>query len=207
MTKNSCWWMWNDKNNKEKMEAGNMLGLDVKLSLARFMFAENMAEVVKEAASLVDAAKIGDLGKMTTLQKVELLRVAKDILDDCNLNKHVSATWRNDNVDYFYKKVSNVDIEWFRNNGDSSMELFESLTAFRNGDFNFRTIQYYMDGLIQYADRHTEGEVEELLRKLKDSFNIISSTLANDAAYDENKIQEERWKRKHQIYKMHLMQL
>lgn len=184
-----------------------MLGLDVKLSLESFMFAENMEEVVKGAGSLVDAAKTGDLWKMDTLQKVELLRIVKDILDDCNLNKYVSATWRNDNVDYFNKKVSNVDVEWFRNNGDSSMELFESLTAFRNGNFNFQTIQYYMDGLIQYADRHTEGEVEELLRKLKDSFNIVSATLANDVVYDENKMQKERWKRKHQIYKMHVMQL
>lgn len=184
-----------------------MLGLDVKLSLAKFMFAENMEDVVKGAGSLVDAAKSGDFGKMTTLQKVELLRIVKDILDDCKLDMSVSATWRKDNINYFNKKVSNVDIEWFQSNGDSSMELFESLTAFRNGEFDFRTIQYYMDGLIQYANSHTEreNEVDVLFRNLKDSFNIISATVSNDVVYDEK--MSECWKRKHQIYMMHLMQL
>lgn len=177
--------------------------ISVKMSIMDFLNENDLKEFPRHSGILVDLYKrLGYEKDFSLSNLIDILKIAEYILGKSELRESESE-WIDSNIGYFRKIANSAHIARMQAVPEEMQSISEYLQDFHDGEFTFRTVYYFLESIILYADRHYERETKELLNYLGESMSIIVTTFP-DIRYKSN-LDEEYEKKMKELFNTHIM--
>lgn len=176
-----------------------MISLKAKKEMATFLRWLSHGELDENSACCFLSQSLLFYSGLTGRQQIEMLTIARDILDYCEI--HYKKEWVEENREYFKDKVEGSNIE-----GTRMSKIYMELS---NGTFSYQTIKDILDAVLLAAGKEESDEmIKEKIREWECFLGIAEVTIRDDVwlqkRYENEKSFHEEITK---VYLFHLMQL